>query len=141
MSDIARLRFRNVQRLLDEFIESRHGVDELRGIETQFASQLGITKNYWSAIKSGKRQIGSILARQFESRFQKPSGWLDRTQPGAARIVPDGDDEWLVVGLLLSAYRREPEATKAALLGFIERSLHPMRKENTDHEKNCLPNG
>ncbi len=124
MSDVATIRFRNTQRLLDEFISSRSGVEEVRGIETQFALHLGITKNYWSALKTGKRQIGAILARQFEARCQKSPGWLDQAKPSVARITPQNEEEWFAVGLLLSAYRAAPESTKATLVDLVEHALH-----------------
>jgi hypothetical protein len=123
MSDVASTRFRNTQRLLDEFISSRSGVEEVRGIETQFALHLGISKNYWSALKTGKRQIGAILARQFEARAEKPVGWLDQAKPSVARITPQNDEEWFAVGLLLSAYRAAPETTKATLVELVEHAL------------------
>src|SRR5271165_251612 len=103
MTDIARIRYRNTERLLDEFARTRSSVDELRGIETQFSARLGITKNYWSALKTGKRQIGATLARQFEARFGKPSGWLDEEQAvAAARVAPITEDEWLVASLVMT---------------------------------------
>ena len=135
MSDVASIRFRNTERLLDEFIASRSGVEEVRGIETQFALQLGITKNYWSALKTGKRQIGSILARQFEVHFQKPSGWLDQVKPVVARVTPQNDEEWFAVGLLLSAYRAAPEMTKTALLEMVEHAL----LSNVNSTRQVLP--
>ncbi len=123
MSDVAAIRYRNTQRLLDEFARSRSGFEELRGIETQFASHLGITKNYWSALKTGKRQIGTILARQFEARCGKPQHWLDAERPVNARLGPSTDDEWLIVSLVLTAYRTAPEATRDAVLGMVEKAL------------------
>jgi transcriptional regulator with XRE-family HTH domain len=124
MVEIATVRFANTQRLLDEFVRSRSGVDEVRGIETQFAARLGITKNYWSALKTGKRQIGATLARQFEARFGKPAHWLDQAQPPAsARVTPTNEDEWLVTGLVLMAYRSAPEATRQGVAKLVELAL------------------
>ena len=123
MSDVARIRFRNTSYLLEEFARSRTSVDELRGIETQFAQYLGITKNYWSALKTGKRQIGSILARQFEVRAGRPTNWLDQERRNPDRLMPIGDDEWLVVGLLLTAYRAAPATVRAGLLDLVDQAM------------------
>ena len=136
MSDVASIRFRNTERLLDEFISSRNGPDQVRGIETQFAQHLGITKNYWSALKTGKRQIGAILARQFEVHCQKPAGWLDQAKPMVARTTPQNDEEWFAVGLLLAAYRAAPEITKAALLELVGHGLHG----NANTPQHATPN-
>jgi hypothetical protein len=123
MTDIARIRFTNASHLLDEFARSRSAIEELRGIETQFAAHLGITKNYWSALKSGKRHIGALLARQFEARTGKPSGWLDREHIRSPRITPGSEAEWLLTGLMLTAFRHNPEETKRAVLDLLQRSL------------------
>jgi hypothetical protein len=136
MSDIARIRFQNTSFLLEEFARSRNGLDELRGIETQFALHLGISKNYWSALKTGKRQIGSILARQFEARVGKPVNWLDQERQNPTRLLPQGDDEWLVVGLLLSAYRAAPGTVRAGLLELVDRAMRERtRATPADNER------
>ncbi len=123
MTDIARVRFSNTSHLLDEFARSRSAIEELRGIETQFATYLGITKNYWSALKSGKRHIGATLARQFEAKFDKPVGWLDREHVRSARIVPASDAEWFLTSLLVTAYRNNPEQTRKAVITLLEEAV------------------
>jgi hypothetical protein len=120
MTDIARIRFANTCQLLDEFARSRNAIQELRGIETQFAAHLGITKNYWSALKSGKRHIGATLARQFEARNGKPSGWLDQENVRSTRVAPVSDTERLLTSLVLMAYRHNPEQTRTAVLKLLE---------------------
>jgi hypothetical protein len=81
LPDVSRVRFDNAMRLFDEFVQAAvksPDVATLRGLERRFAERLQIQPSYWSQIKSGSRQIGERLARQFEQLCRKPAGWLDQ---------------------------------------------------------------
>jgi hypothetical protein len=131
--DVARIRYDNAMLLFDEFVRAQVKHPEaatLRGLEGRFARRLQIQASYWSQIKSGSRQIGERLARQFERLCHKPQGWMDLPREAAAFEVPvadDGtprtDDERFVVSLVLSYYRRHPERARARLLQLLGEAL------------------
>jgi hypothetical protein len=131
--DVARIRLDNAMLLFDEFVRAQVKHPEaatLRGLEGRFAQRLQIQASYWSQIKSGSRQIGERLARQFEHLCHKPQGWMDRSHGAGAFEVPavdDGtprsDDERFVVSLVLSYYRRHPERARARLLQLLGEAL------------------
>ncbi len=81
--DLAQRRYENALALFDEFVRAAvrdPDAATLRGLERRFAERLEIQPSYWSQIKSRSRQIGERLARQFEQRCHKPSGWMDATR-------------------------------------------------------------
>lgn len=140
--ELAQLRYENALALYDEFVRAtvRHPeARPLRGLDGLFAERLLIQPSYWSQIKARSRQIGERLARQFEQRCGKPSGWLDQRhdgQPPSAPVVfpsdaaggsatPLDEDERFVVGLVLSYYRRDPLRARLRLLQMIGEALHP----------------
>lgn len=144
--DVAETRYRNALRLFEEFV-SQHvrspDAASLRGLEGRFAAQVLIQPSYWSQIKSRTRQIGERLARQFEQRCHKPSGWLDRQHddappsfeplaPGSPEAsqpdgssIPRNDDERFIIGLVLSYYRRHPRRARSRLLDLLGEVLAP----------------
>jgi hypothetical protein len=134
--DLAQQRYENALVLFDEFVRAAvrdPDAATLRGLERRFAERLEIQPSYWSQIKSRSRQIGERLARQFEQRCHKPSGWMDVAHgaaPGqpAEELEPSGprdDDERFIVGLVLSYYRRDPQRARTRLLGLLGEALAP----------------
>jgi hypothetical protein len=143
--DLAQVRFDNALALFDEFVtQTVKSADAatLRGLERRFAEQVLIQPSYWSQIKSRTRQIGERLARQFESRCRKPTGWMDQTHdssglpnfalrvpaeeaPPDTSSMPRDDDERFIVGLVLSYYRRHPQRARARLLDLLGEVLSP----------------
>jgi hypothetical protein len=141
--DVARVRLDNAMRLFDEFVAAtvKHpDAATLRGLERRFAEKLDIQPSYWSQIKAHSRQIGERLARQFEQRCGKPSGWMDKPAaagtaampvPAAVPVpslddsLPHGDDERFIVGLVLTYYRRHPVRARSRLLDLLGEVLVP----------------
>jgi hypothetical protein len=128
--DLAQIRFENAMALFDDFVRAtvKHpDAATLRGLDGRFAERLLIQPSYWSQIKSRSRQIGERLARQFETRCQKPAGWLDVAHAPGARAQPEDapadDDERFIVALVLSYYRRHPERARARLLELLGEAL------------------
>jgi hypothetical protein len=137
--DLAQVRLANALALFEEFVRAtaRHAdAATLRGLEGRFAERLQIQASYWSQIKSGSRQIGERLARQFEQLCKKPSGWMDQPHGAAASLVSGGatggkapgsddelaprdDDERFIVGLVLTYYRRHPQRARTRLLDLL----------------------
>lgn len=144
-ADLAQIRLVNALALFDEFVAQTVRTPDaaaLRGLERRFAEQLLIQPSYWSQIKSRTRQIGERLARQFEQRCRKPTGWMDQvhasgsTAQWAAQLPaepppddtsssPRDDDERFIVGLVLSYYRRHPQRARARLLDLLSEVLAP----------------
>jgi hypothetical protein len=88
MPDLAKIRIVNALRLFDEFKDANSpGVAPLLGLEKAFSAHLLISAAQWSQLKGGHRSIGNTLARQFEARCEKPTGWLD-THHGAGAPQP-----------------------------------------------------
>ena len=119
--------------MFDEFVQAtiKHAdAATLRGLDGRFAERLLIQPSYWSQIKARSRQIGERLARQFEQRCHKPSGWLDASHDPGDRAttpgdVPTTDDERFIVSLVLGYYRRHPERARARLLELLGEALQP----------------
>jgi hypothetical protein len=141
-AQLAQRRYESALVLFDEFV--RRTVKDpdagaLRGLERRFAEQVLIQPSYWSQIKSRSRQIGERLARQFEQRCRKPTGWMDRPhddlpapqvrptegdEPLPTSSVPRDDDERFIVGLVLSYYRRHPHKARTRLLDLLGEVLN-----------------
>ena len=156
--DLAQLRFDNAIALFDEYVFNtvkNPDAATLWGLERRFAERLGIQPSYWSQIKSRSRQIGERLARQFEERNQKPSGWMDRVNPGhapsssaaavatptdTAPSTPQDDDERFIVGLVLTYYRRHPQKARQRLLDLLGEVLTPPTALAT-HQGSAPPLG
>jgi hypothetical protein len=138
--DVAQIRLDNALLLFEEFVQAtvKHpDAATLRGLERRFAERLQIQPSYWSQIKSRSRQVGERLARQFEHLCHKPVGWMDqRHDAGAAAtavptgdappaadlhdsVLPQGDDERFIVGLVLTYYRRHPQRARTRLLDLL----------------------
>jgi hypothetical protein len=145
-ADLAQLRFDNALALFDEFVTQtvrNPDASALRGLERRFAEQVLIQPSYWSQIKSRSRQIGERLARQFETRCRKPTGWMDTVHdgrtgapsfalqvaadelPSDTSSTPRDDDERFIVGLVLSYYRRHPQRARTRLLDLLGEVLAP----------------
>jgi hypothetical protein len=139
---VAQQRYENALLLFEEFVQSavRHpDAAALRGLERRFAEHLLIQPSYWSQIKARTRQIGERLARQFEQRCRKPTGWMDIAHAQVAQVrpsdeplapppppsTPQDDDERFIVGLVLSYYRRHPQRARARLLDLLGEVLTP----------------
>jgi hypothetical protein len=138
--DLAQRRYENALALFDEFVRASvrdPDAATLRGLERRFAERLQIQPSYWSQIKSRARQIGERLARQFEQRCRKPSGWMDQAHAparttameSAAEDGPRDDDERFIVGLVLSYYRRHPQRARTRLLDLLGEVLTPPPPE------------
>lgn len=134
--DLAQIRFDNALVLFDEFVHAtvKHpDAATLRGLEGRFAEQLLIQPSYWSQIKARSRQIGERLARQFEQRSKKPTGWLDEPHDTADAAVARAsatstardDDERFIVDLVLTYYRRHPERARGRLLELLGEAMRP----------------
>jgi hypothetical protein len=142
MLDLAANRLRNTRTLFAEFVRSTvsaHAAGDVKGLDRLFATQLGIAPSYWSQLKSGERQIGRKLARQFESLAGKPAGWLDEVHQTARAMAPPvpepslpaSADERFAVGLFLTAYRLNPQVVKDRLLATLDAELlkaRPVRR-------------
>jgi hypothetical protein len=139
---VAQQRYENALLLFEEFVQSavRHpDAAALRGLERRFAEHLLIQPSYWSQIKARTRQIGERLARQFEQRCRKPTGWMDIAHAQVAQVrpseeplapppppsTPQDDDERFIVGLVLSYYRRHPQRARTRLLDLLGEVLTP----------------
>jgi hypothetical protein len=139
---VAQQRYENALLLFEEFVQAavRHpDAAALRGLERRFAEHLLIQPSYWSQIKARTRQIGERLARQFEQRCRKPTGWMDIAHAQVAQLrpsdeplttppppsTPQDDDERFIVGLVLSYYRRHPQRARTRLLDLLGEVLTP----------------
>ena len=139
---VAQQRYENALLLFEEFVQAavRHpDAAALRGLERRFAEHLLIQPSYWSQIKARTRQIGERLARQFEQRCRKPTGWMDIAHAQVAQVrpsdeplapppppsTPQDDDERFIVGLVLSYYRRHPQRARTRLLDLLGEVLTP----------------
>lgn len=135
MADLADIRLANTAALFEEFKSTAvvgPAGDELKGLEARFAEQLRISASYWSQLKSRNRQIGEILARQFEANCGKPQGWLDQKrslQDDKTAPVPSTADERFLVQMLLTCYRMNPTSVKQRMLELMEGELAKAQQQ------------
>lgn len=105
------IRLRNLLSLHQAFAQVRVSKGEsLAGLEGDFAASLEVSLSMWSQIKSG-RTVGNTLARQFESKWSKPSGWLDQEHPETA---PDPAEEKFIA-MCRTAWANADRAGRAEL--------------------------
>ncbi|WP_338415293.1 hypothetical protein [uncultured Sphaerotilus sp.] len=148
--DTATQRYLNALALFDEFVRTAASTAPdaaaLRGLERRFAERIEIQPSYWSQIKGRSRQIGERLARQFEQRCGKPSGWLDHPHGAPATTAapaaaahptssttrapdtgkPRDEDERFITELVLTYYRRNPQRARQRLLDLLGEVLAPV---------------
>ena len=110
-----RLRLRNALTLYKDYAVANlaKGAPAL-GMESAFAAHLAINSNLWSQIKGG-RSIGNKLARQLESRTNKPSGWLDIEHQSTE---PDPAEEKFIAACR-AAWRKSDKSAKEKLKQMI----------------------
>lgn len=117
------IRLRNLLTLHRTYAQSRvNSGESLAGLESAFAQTLDVKLSMWSQIKAG-RTVGNILARQFESKWNKPEGWLDEEHPDTA---PDPAEEKFLA-LCRQAWSKASRDERAEL----KRALALLAKKST----------
>ena len=101
---------------------AEHPTDSGRGTDVLFAEKLQIAKASLSSMKSGGRPIGPKLARQFESNFGKPNGWMDRDN-GPVVELEDSKELSAFLKLAKRAFERADKSEKKELTDFVQSSL------------------
>ena len=111
----ASIRLRNLLSLHQAFVQERvsNGVPPA-GLEGAFAASLEVSLSMWSQIKSG-RTVGDKLARQFEAKRSKPTGWLDVEHPDTA--TDPAEDKFMA--MCRDAWARADRAGRAELKRII----------------------
>ena len=119
--DISDVRLRNTLLLFESFKEQvAPGSPDLHGLEKAFAKQLGISRSYWSQLKSdkGEKNIGDVLARRFERGIGMPMSWLDKVHadtpllPGSLNIAAQSEAEADFLRAAQAIFRQRPGAAK-----------------------------
>lgn len=100
------------------------------GMDARFAEHIGVNPKYFSFIKSERRNVGSVIAREVERVFSLPEGWMDSAHDDAADSTSEENE---MVAALLMVYRADPEAARIALLRLIQE--HLGRKMGTNKKK------
>lgn len=100
--------------LADQNQGSWHGV--LRHAQTL----TGISSTQLGHLKNKRRNIGNNTARQIETGFGKPKGWLDIPHD---RLIPQNEDEERFVELALRLYRESIEDAQSTLINLIHEQV------------------
>lgn len=109
------IRLRNLLSLHQTYVQERVSKGEsLTALQGDFAASLDVKLSMWSQIKSG-RTVGDKLARQFEAKWAKPSGWLDQEHPDSA---PDPSEEKFIV-MCRAAWANADRAGRVELKRFV----------------------
>jgi hypothetical protein len=87
-----------------------------KGLEQAFAQVLEISPAMWSMTKSGSRPMSDKLARQFEAKLGRPSGWMDE-QREPQGLTPA---EQHTMALALAAHRRTNAEGKRRLRALLK---------------------
>ncbi|OLP04492.1 hypothetical protein BLL52_4172 [Rhodoferax antarcticus ANT.BR] len=99
----------------------KHPEDSGVGLDLAFAVRLQIAKSSLSSMKSGSRQIGVKLARQFEANFNMPSGWMD--EPRLEPVVPKDTDLMRFLKLSMRAYEAADQDRRQAMISELQDEL------------------
>lgn len=117
--NITLTRRQNVLALFQEFAERQvAGGAAPKGLEQAFATTLQISPSMWSQIKAS-RPIGDKLARQFETLYRKPSGWLDEARAEA----PPSPAELAFLDLAAAAWRATNTSGRRALRDHLKQVI------------------
>jgi hypothetical protein len=109
--NITLTRRQNALALFQEFAERQVAAGVApKGLEQAFAATLQISPSMWSQIKAS-RPIGDKLARQFETLYRKPPGWLDEARAEA----PPSPAELAFLDLAAAAWRATNTAGRRSL--------------------------
>lgn len=123
MEDVNDVRLRNYKALMLRFREreSERGEPE-RGLLNRFGKFVEISPRYLSHVNNGRKAIGAQTARQIETAFGLPLGWMDHDH--MAGPAPNSMAEREYLELALRLFRQSPVAAQSLLLKYVtERML------------------
>lgn len=138
--DATQHRLTNFLMLFKQFREQRSDLPN-RGMLKNFAEYLELSDRYLSHVKCGRKQIGSVVARQIETKAGKPHGWLDLPHTDAD---PSNGDERVMVEQILALYRNSPGLVRRLITDAVKSVLsEPINNKNhdtaDDHPKSHNP--
>jgi len=96
--------------------------DASKGTDAEFARKIQVAKASFSSMKSGSRQIGDKLARQFESICGKSTGWMDDLHE-VGEGLEDSDRQKNFLKLAKRAFARASTSEQDRLLDVVMLSL------------------
>lgn len=123
MDDVNDVRLRNYKALMLRFRqkEAERGEPE-RGLLNRFGRFVGISPRYLSHVNNGRKAIGARTARQIETAFGVPMGWMDHDH--MAGPAPSSRSEREYLELALRLFRQSPVEAQSLLLRYVaERML------------------
>ena len=127
--DINGIRLRNYRVLLLEF-RARPDQAALpeHGLLTRFAAAAGVSPRYLSHINNGRKNIGDTVARQLESGFALPHGWMDNDHD--PELTDEGPEkEFLNAARQL--YRESPLEAQAMLMRYMMERMQGKTETQT----------
>lgn len=112
---IYEIRFKNFQRLLDEFQNKRTTKNE-RGLLLEFSQSVGISDRQLSHLRCGRRNIGTAAARQIEAGLRLSSGYMDVSHDVN---LPETPNEKHFIETALEIFRTNPVGAQQAMLDLM----------------------
>jgi|GEM_PF-2561887 hypothetical protein len=131
MEDVNDVRLRNYKALMLRFRqkESERGEPE-RGLLNRFGKFVEISPRYLSHVNNGRKAIGAQTARQIETAFGLPLGWMDHDHMAGPAANSRSEREYLELALQL--FRQSPVEAQSLLLKYVsERMLGQNSQENS----------
>jgi hypothetical protein len=128
MDDVNDVRLRNYKALILRFREkeAERGEPE-RGLLNRFGKFVQISPRYLSHVNNGRKAIGAQTARQIESAFGLPLGWMDHDHMAGPAPSSLAEREYLELALRL--FRQSPVEAQSLLLKYVtERMLGQTSK-------------
>jgi hypothetical protein len=132
MEDVNDVRLRNYKALMLRFREreAERGEPE-RGLLNRFGKFVDISPRYLSHVNNGRKAIGAQTARQIETAFGLPLGWMDHDH--MAGPAPSSRTEREYLELALRLFRQSPVEAQSLLLKYVtERMLGQTSQEEDD---------
>jgi hypothetical protein len=112
-TDLHTLRRENLHALIRAFAQTRIAAGESAvGVERAFAEQLQVSKSLLSHLKHA-RPISDAMAKQFESRFAKPTGWMSQVHTDIVSRPAPGEEAFIAAAR--AAYRAASKAERQRL--------------------------
>ena len=122
MEDVNDVRLRNYKALMLRFREkeSERGEPE-RGLLNRFGKFVEISPRYLSHVNNGRKAIGAQTARQIETAFGLPLGWMDHDH--MAGPAPSSRSEREYLELALRLFRQSPIEAQSLLLKYVSERM------------------
>lgn len=117
--NVSDTRMVNLLALYQQFRDANSHLPD-RGMGKLFSEKLGISNDFFSHLKCGRKTVGHALARRIEIQTSKPEGWLDQEH---SEIDPKNLSERNFMETVMAVYRSDPAGAQQLMMTFLKKGL------------------